>query len=80
MAAAGQAKGAPFAGPRARVRAAAGTMSYGQRPWPGITEPDCHYCSWAYRGRWPFGRMEVKFVNGMCGKHWRMVPAVGSGQ
>lgn len=69
MAVKGQPKGAPFPGPRMRTRApqsGVGGMSPGNRPWPGITEPDCYECSWAYRGRWPFGRMEIKYLNAMC--------------
>ena len=46
-----------------------GSMDPGSRPWPGITEPWCEYCSWAYRGHWPFGQMEVKYLNSMCPRH-----------
>lgn len=70
MAAAGQAKGAPFAGPRAKVRkarsAGTGTLRTGNRPWPGIAgdrRADCS-CPWAWRGE--KNRMEVKFANAAC--------------
>lgn len=46
--------------------AGTGSLSPGNRPWPGITGPDCWYCSWAYRGPWPFGRMEIKYLNSFC--------------
>lgn len=67
----------PRAVPKPRVRVAAGTMSYGQRPWPGIHEPHCYYCSWAYRGRWPFGRMEVKYANSACPVYAHSRPSSG---
>lgn len=51
---------------KARSAGTRGTLNPGRRPWPGITGPPCYYCSWAYRGRWPFGRMEVKFANAAC--------------
>lgn len=60
---------------RTRVRQTTAGLDPGIRPWPGITAPRCEFCSWAYRGRWPLGRMEVKFVNGMCSTHWRAVTA-----
>ena len=51
--------------------AGTGSLSPGQRPWPGIWSssghPDCEYCSWAWRGE--AGRMEVKYMNTMCPRH-----------
>jgi hypothetical protein len=37
--------------------------------WPGITEPRCESCSWAWRG----GRMEIKIISRSCPAHrrWR---------
>ena len=71
MAVKGQAAGAPFPGPYAKERrkprsAGTGTLSSGNRPWPGIwgdRRADCS-CSWAWRGE--AGRMEVKFANAAC--------------
>ena len=51
-----------------------GSLDPGQRPWPGIAGPWCEYCSWAYRGWWPSGRMEVKFLNAMCPRHRMPIP------
>lgn len=42
-------------------------------PWTGITAPDCHLCSWSWRG----GQREVKVRNAACAVHayYRLAPA-----
>jgi hypothetical protein len=52
---------------RKTTQAALATITAAEyRPaWTGITEPRCDDCSWA----WHDGRMEIKYINPLCGQH-----------
>jgi hypothetical protein len=47
-------------------------------PWTGITGPDCHLCSWSWRG----GVREVKVRSAACHVHavYRAVPGDEAGK
>lgn len=38
--------------------------------WPGIDQPWCRHCSWA----WYQGRMQIKLIHRMCPLHAKHLP------
>jgi hypothetical protein len=65
----------PRTAPRRAEPGTRETQYSGRLPsaWPGITEPRCELCTWAFFG----GTYQIKYINRACMAHSRFLVAPG---